>query len=121
MPLNFVIIIRATARDGCKQKRSYAVNTCEGFPQSHDTCTRGEKEHGRGTRQWGLCSIAAHAERGQVRTNDEIWLVRRHSRHKACISRYGTCAHVVTWWRCVALAAHAEREDQIREKDESYM
>ena len=117
MPLNFVIILRATARDGCKQKRSYAINTCEGFPQSHDT--KGGKGRGRGTGQRGLCSTAAHAEKGQVRTNDESWLARRHSRHASV----GT-ARVRTSSRsrgCVALAAHAEREEQIREKDESYM
>ena len=58
MPLNFIIIIRATARAGCKQKRSYSVNTCQGFPQSHDT--RGEKGRGGGN---GGCVAQLHMRR----------------------------------------------------------
>ena len=124
MPLNFLIIIRATVRAGCMQKRSYAVNTCHGFPQSNDT--RGGKGRGGGTGQQGLCSAAVHAERGQVRTNDDSWLAQCHSRHVACTSRYSPCvchrcAHRRAGGGRVALAVHVEREEQIRENNESFM
>ena len=69
--IEFLNNCKGEAKAGCKQKRSYAVNTCQSFSQNHDS--RGGKGRGGGTGQRGLCREAAHAEReGQVRTNDEI-------------------------------------------------
>ena len=90
MPLNFLIIIRATLRLDASKKEVMPSILAMVSHQSHDT--RGGKGRGGGTGQWGLCSVAVHAERG---TNDEGWLARHYSRHVACTSRYGPCTPVV--------------------------